>query len=63
MAELVDSPLHRFHRRARERLGHITDPASNQPLCRFWIRFAKFPDAPAHFRKEISGLKLEVVFI
>ena len=58
ITKLLDSLLHGINRRARTRLGHITDPASNKSLCSLGIRFAKFAHPACDFRKQISGLKL-----
>ncbi len=63
VAEFLDSLLHRFNCRARERLGYVTDSASNQPLSCFRMGFAKFAHPARDFRKQISGLKLEIIFV
>jgi hypothetical protein len=63
MAELFEGALHCFDRSARERLGHVTDSASNQPLGCFRIGFAKFAHSARDFRKQIAGLKLEIIFV
>jgi hypothetical protein len=63
MAELFEGALHCFDRSARERLGHVTDSASNQPLGCFRIGFAKFAHSARDFRKQISGLKLQIILV
>ena len=63
MAELFDSALHRFDRRARERFGHVADSATDQALARFGVRFAKFAYPSCYFGKKIAGLKLEIIFV
>src|SRR6266481_1670593 len=63
MAELFDGALHGFDGRARERLRHVTDSASNQPLGCFRISFTKFAHSACDFRKQISGLKFEIILV
>ena len=61
--QVIGSTLHRVDCRARKRLGYVTNSAANQSLCGFRITFAKLAHASRDLRKQISSLKLEIIFV
>src|SRR4029450_6717960 len=63
LPHFIDRLLHRVDRRGWERLRDIADSAANQTFARFRIRFAKLADTARNFRKQISSLKLEIIFV
>jgi hypothetical protein len=63
LPHLIDRALHRVDRCGGERLGDIADSAANQTFARFGMRLAKLADTARNFRKQISGLKLKIIFV
>src|SRR6266705_2925662 len=62
-SEFIYRLLHRVDCRGWERLRDIADSAANQTFARFRIRLAKLVDTARNFRKQITSLKLEIIFV
>src|SRR5215469_7553257 len=63
MTKLFDRSFHRIDCRTWQRFSDVPDSASNQSLGGFRIGFAKFANPPRDLRKQIAGLKFEIVFV
>ena len=62
-SHLVNGLVHRLTDSGGKRLGHITDPASDQLGGGFRVGIGKGLDPSPDLRKEIAGLELEIVGI
>jgi hypothetical protein len=62
-SEFIYRLLHRVDRHGWERLRDIADSAANQTFGRFGISLAKLADTTRNFRKQITSLKLEIIFV
>ena len=60
-SHLVHSGVHRIAHRSREGLGHIADAATDHSSGGLRIGLSEGLHAPRDFRKEVTGLELEIV--
>ena len=63
VAHFVHRLVHRRDDRRRQRLGHIADATTDEPLCGFRVRLAKHFYAPADLWKKITRFQFQVVIV